>query len=249
MVNVATRLRGTASRFYRSCTTRQRSSYAELVAALRKRFTPVHIQSVHSGIFHERKQCTNESVDEYAQDLHKLFHRAYSSAQGGGEAEVMGRSVLSNQFVAGLVDRLKTKMVGRTGTFEELLAQARFEEARLKNIPSNQDGPRPSHPDRKRVVSPQSKPEDEDTPPSTQQQQQRPSRTSRGCFSCGGDPLQEDILEEMPSLGDSQRPVRTPQDTQLSSTPGRGDRHPTGNSASATWTGRLRSRGASSRTS
>ena len=65
----------------------------------------------------------------------------------------------------------------------------------------------------------------------------------------GGDPLQEDILEEMPSLGDSQRPVRTPQDTQLSSTPGRGDRHPTGNSASATWTGRLRSRGASSRTS
>ena len=35
LVNVATRLRGTASRFYRSCTPQQRSSYIELVAALR----------------------------------------------------------------------------------------------------------------------------------------------------------------------------------------------------------------------
>ena len=100
-----------------------------------------------------------------------------------GEAEVMGTL---QPVRCGTGRQTKTKMVGRTRTFEELLAQARFEEAQLKNIPSNQDGPRPSHPGRKRVVSPQSKPEDEDTPPSTQQQQQRPSRTSKGCFSCGG---------------------------------------------------------------
>jgi len=54
LVNVATRLRGTASRFYHSCTPQQRSSYDELVTALRSRFTPVHIQSVQSSIFHER---------------------------------------------------------------------------------------------------------------------------------------------------------------------------------------------------
>ena len=41
----------------------------------------------------------------------------------------MGRSVLSNEFLAGLVDQLKAKMVGRSGTFEELLTQARIEEA------------------------------------------------------------------------------------------------------------------------
>ena len=68
LVNVATRLRGTASRFYQSCTPQQRSSY-ELVRALQSRFTPVRIQSVQSSIFHERKHKDGESVDDYAQDL------------------------------------------------------------------------------------------------------------------------------------------------------------------------------------
>ena len=49
-----------------------------------------------------------ESVDDYAQDLRKLFYRAYSNAQGGGgEAEVMGKSVLMYQFIAGLTEKLK----------------------------------------------------------------------------------------------------------------------------------------------
>jgi len=56
LVNVATRLRGEASRFYRSCTPQQRSSYSVLATALRKRFTPVRIQSVQSSRFHERRQ-------------------------------------------------------------------------------------------------------------------------------------------------------------------------------------------------
>ena len=54
LVNVATRLRGEASRFYRSCTPQQRSTYSALTAALRKHFTPVRIQSVQSSRFHER---------------------------------------------------------------------------------------------------------------------------------------------------------------------------------------------------
>ena len=105
---------------------------------------------MQSSIFHERKQRTNENVDDYAQDLRKLFNRAYSNAQSGGEAEAMGKSVLSNQFVAGLVDKLKAKMVGRTGTFEELLAQARFEEARLKNTTASREGAQPDHQTRKK---------------------------------------------------------------------------------------------------
>jgi hypothetical protein len=75
-------------------------------------------------------QKDGESMDDYAQDMRKLFHRAYLSAQCGGEAEAMRRSVLSNQFVAKLANRLKAKLVGRSGTFEKLLAQACFEEAR-----------------------------------------------------------------------------------------------------------------------
>lgn len=132
LVNLATRLRGTASRFYRSCTPQQRSSYTDLVAALQKRFTPVRLQSVQSSTFHERRQRPSppESVDAYAQELRKLFFRAYPGAlqEEGG----MGESVLAYQFVAGLVDPLKARLVGVTGTFDELLSKARFEEARVK---------------------------------------------------------------------------------------------------------------------
>ena len=74
LVNVATRLRGSASRFYRSCTPQQKSSYSGITSALRKLFTPVRIQSVQSGRFHERKQLATETVDVYAQDLRKLFN-------------------------------------------------------------------------------------------------------------------------------------------------------------------------------
>ena len=127
LVNFATCLRGTAFRFYRTCTPKQKSSYQDLVKAFRSRFTPVQLQSVHSSTFHERKQRTDETVDNYAQELCKLFSRAYPAASGSEEAETMGKSVLSNQFVSGLVDPLKAKMLGRSGTFEELIAKARLD--------------------------------------------------------------------------------------------------------------------------
>ena len=129
LVNVATRLRGSALRFYRSCPPQQRSSSAEL---MRKRFTPVCLQSVQSSLFHERKQKRDppETVDTYAQELRKLFHRAYPTAQQ--EEGGMGENVLAYQFIAGLIDPLKAKLIGTKGTFEELLTKARFEEARMK---------------------------------------------------------------------------------------------------------------------
>ena len=103
LVNLTTRLRGTAYSFYRSCATDQRSNYKLLVEQLSKRFTPVELTAIQSQHFHDRRQSTKESVDEFAQELKKLFHKAYSSlARGGSEAESMGRSVLANQFVSGL---------------------------------------------------------------------------------------------------------------------------------------------------
>ena len=56
LVNIATRLKGEAYAFYRSCTSTQRASYPLLVEQLSKRFTPVQIQSVQSSLFHDRKQ-------------------------------------------------------------------------------------------------------------------------------------------------------------------------------------------------
>ena len=94
LVNLATRLGGQAYAFYRSCTPEQRTSYEVLVSELRKRFTPVRIQSVESSHFHERKQGKDESVDCYAQELRRLFEKAYpQTQQGSKEAEEMGRSV------------------------------------------------------------------------------------------------------------------------------------------------------------
>ena len=140
LVNVAARMRGSASWFYRSCTPQQRSSYASLTTALHERFTPVRLQSVQSRKFHVRRQQPKESVDNYAQDLRKLFHRAYDVAQDAGSgAEEMSRSALAYQFVAGLKDKLKSKLVGRSGSFEELLCKARFEEARLREMEASDE--------------------------------------------------------------------------------------------------------------
>ena len=42
--------------------------------------------------------------------------------------------MLAYQFVAGLVGELKTQLVGREGTFEQLLEVAHFEEARIQDM-------------------------------------------------------------------------------------------------------------------
>ena len=109
LMNVATRLRGAAARFYRSCTPQQRSNYSALTTVLRQRFTPVRIQSVQSSKFHERKQLPTETVDMYAQDLRKLFYQAYSHAEKQGDgAEMMGQSVLAYNLLLDLPETSKT---------------------------------------------------------------------------------------------------------------------------------------------
>ena len=91
----------------------------------------MQLAAVQTQLFHERRQGPRESVDEFAQELRKLFSNAYSrSTRGGPEAEALGEIMLSNQFVVGLRPELKTKMVGMEGGFEELLMKARFEEAK-----------------------------------------------------------------------------------------------------------------------
>ncbi len=119
LVNLATRLRGQAYAFYRSCTLARRADYDTLVEELARRFTPVHLQAVQSSRFHERTQKPHESVDDFAQDLQQLFHRAYPTTQiGTREAEELGRSVLANHFISGLRPELKNKIVGLEGDLE-----------------------------------------------------------------------------------------------------------------------------------
>ena len=135
LVNLSTRLRGSAYSFYKSCTTEQRNEYNLLVEQLTKRFTSVQIQPIQSQLFHDRQQKPKEIADEYAMVLKKLFLKAYSNLAGEGqEAEVMGQSVLVSQLVAGLRPELKAKVVGSEGNMEQLLMKARFEEAKQKEL-------------------------------------------------------------------------------------------------------------------
>ena len=80
LVNLTTRLRGQAYSFYRTFNPQQRSDYQQLKSKLAERFTPVRIQAVHSNLFHQRKQDLGEAVDHYAQDLRRLFYKAYPKA-------------------------------------------------------------------------------------------------------------------------------------------------------------------------
>ena len=136
LVNLTTRLRGQAYALYRFCTLQQRVDYDVLVRELSKRFMPVYLPAVQSSLFHERKQKMHESVDDFAQELRRLFHHAYPvTQQGSREAEEMGRTVLVNQFISGLLPELKTNVVGSEGDFDQALTKARFEEAKLRDIP------------------------------------------------------------------------------------------------------------------
>ena len=182
LVNLITRLRGSAYSFYRSCTPEQRTNYESLKQALVKRFTPVYLRSVRSSLFHERKQQQNESVDSFAQELKKLFYRAYPvELQGSKEAEVTLRSVLASQFIAGLKSNIKAKVAGVEGDFEELLAKARFEEARLRDFQPN----RPSSSN----ITPRG-PKDhqgirKDQPISTPKPGGGSTQKKRICYGCG----------------------------------------------------------------
>ena len=156
LVNLTTRLKGQAYAFYRSCTIVQRTSYQALTAELEKRFTPVQITAVQSSLFHDRRQKPKESVDEYAQDLRRLFFEAYPRVQQ--EASEMGKAVLANQFVNGLIQELKLKLAGREGSFDELLARARFEEVKIREISGIRPHPTPPDKGRERNRWQQNKP-------------------------------------------------------------------------------------------
>jgi len=74
-------------------------------------------------------------MEEYAQDLNRLYQHAYPCSERGSEdAERMGQTVLAYQFVAGLKLEICLKVAGNEGTFEQLLMKARLEEAKLRNL-------------------------------------------------------------------------------------------------------------------
>ena len=95
LVHLTSSLLATASAFHRSCSVEVRSSYKDLVATLRRIFTPVRLTAIQAQIFHNRQQGPKETVDQFAQELQKLFRLAYAGAASEGPlAEKMGQTLL-----------------------------------------------------------------------------------------------------------------------------------------------------------
>ena len=71
--------------FYQSCPPETRTNFDALVRELQTRLTRVRIQGVQTSLFHDRQQQNSESVDKFAQDLRKLYNKAYPPSMRGGE--------------------------------------------------------------------------------------------------------------------------------------------------------------------
>ena len=135
LVHLTSNLRDTAMAFYRSCSPDVRGNYSGLVAAMERRFTPIRLTAVQAQLFHTRQQQEKESVDQFAQELRKLYNLAYAgAATEGPQAERMGQTLLANQFISGLRAELKRKLIGTEGNMEELILKARFEEAKTREL-------------------------------------------------------------------------------------------------------------------
>ena len=71
--HLTSNLRDTAMAFYRSCHVDIRSNYDQLVAAMKRRFTPIRLTAVQAQLFHNRQQQEKETVDQFAQELQKIY--------------------------------------------------------------------------------------------------------------------------------------------------------------------------------
>ena len=77
LVHLKSSLRDTAMAFYRSCSAEVHNDYTTVVAAMGRRFTPIRLTAVQAHLFHNRHQQENETVDQFKQELQKLYNLAY----------------------------------------------------------------------------------------------------------------------------------------------------------------------------
>ena len=190
LLHLTSRLEKQAYAFYRSCIPQIKESYDRLAAELHKRFTPIRIQGVDTSLFHERKQKPGESVDQYAQELQRLHQKAYpESLRGSEDAEQIGKTLLASQFLTGLRPEIKKNVTGseQFGEIDKLLAKARFEEAKLLELSSNEPRPTPTG-DNKQGKSFVPHPPKLNHPQGPWLQRPPPSvpRSPMICYNCGG---------------------------------------------------------------
>ena len=79
--------------------------YENLVTAMSQRLL---LQSAQSRLFHSQQQKVNEKVDDYAQNLSRLYQKDYPQVNQGSQ-DTMGKVVLAYQFVPGRLPEIPVK--------------------------------------------------------------------------------------------------------------------------------------------
>ena len=130
-------------------------------------------------------------MDQFAQDLQRLYNLAYAGATSEGpQAERMGQTLLANQFVTGLRVDHKRKLIGTEGSLDELVLKARFGKTRelVGDKPKTYMPSRPQRPaggSSSMLVPPMTT-----SPPlvrSTQSSSPVRAQTRLTCYNCGLD--------------------------------------------------------------
>ena len=95
----------------------------------------MQLTAVQTQLFHSPWQGMKESVDDFAQELRKLYSKAYTATTYvNPEAEKGGQMVLANQFISGLQPELQATVVGMEGSMDALVLKPWFEEAKAKEL-------------------------------------------------------------------------------------------------------------------
>jgi len=125
--------------------------------------------------------------------------------QGTTDLEDISKSILCNQFVAGLVPNIKIKVAGTEGSFDTMLTKARFEEAKLRELGKSEPVPSRRQNLRFNTGGGRRFPSNSGS---------RNSLTNTRCYKCGS---LGHIASNCPLKGrqsrESQRPNRSPNNT------------------------------------
>lgn len=116
-------LAGRAERVYELLPASKKGSFDEATQTLHERLYPIESEALVSAQLMRRKQQSHESVDEFAQDLEKLFERSYGCRSGMDEDSkaLLKRDV----FVQGLLLKWQKKVLPSASTYSDALHQAR----------------------------------------------------------------------------------------------------------------------------
>ena len=160
-------LTGRAERVYELLSSSVKSSFEEASQALCERLYPVESEALVSAQLMRCKQLSNETVDEFAQDLEKLFKRSHGRRRGMDESskELLKRDI----FVQGLLLKWQKKVLPSASTFSDALHQARAAEQQERQLSRMHPPPRPTlksrvAPDHKTLSAPPTEPPRENKP-------------------------------------------------------------------------------------